>query len=213
MQGDDSILLKTNLLLIRSLLIKHSEKQIIDYLGDENIYFGFLETISNMLDINRDFLLLKDYLSKTQYIIKLGSEKFKTKGDVREKENGLIVDLNDIVSINNKEEVITSYLSDEIIMREYLPYTGELLFNSMAGDYYIIKEIQKQKNEFQNLSHLPARTFLASTSFLMCFVPELYENDPICVKMTEEYLEDLKKRIPELKMYTKKIKKRLSNFK
>lgn len=209
----DIVFNKTDALLIRGLLIRQSAQETIDELKSQQEFLGFLETVESTLIYDEEFFFLQDYLSKTQHIIRLGSNKFSTTGNIRQKENENIVALNKLSLTKDKEEIVDSYLGGEYTMREYIPYTDEMLYLSMANDYYIMSEIQREMYDSKSLLHLDPRQFLASTSYFTYVIPELYENYPICIEMTEEYLRSISKDRPDLKTFSKKVKKRLDLFK
>lgn len=208
----DSIFGKTDALLLRSLLIRQSAFETINELKNQQEFLGFLETIESTLEYDKEFFFLQDYLDKTQHIIRLGSQKFSTIGAIRQKENENIIELNKLSMTKNQDKIVDQYLGGEYAMREYVPYTDQLLFVSMVNDYYIMNEIQKEMYDYQSLLHLEPRQFLASTSYFTYIVPELYENYPICVEMTEEFIKELPRKRPELKRYAKKVKNRLDLF-
>lgn len=211
---ENSIFIKKQILFFRFLLIHYNAQEIIDTLHDYKAFLGFLAKVSITLDYDKEFFLLKDYLEKTQYAIRLGSEKFKTIGETRKEENEHIIALNKLLTVNYKDKIVDRYLGGEYLMREYVPYTDELLFSSMEHDYFALKAIQESLNASQNLySNIGPRQFLASTSYFTYIMPELYENNPECITISKDHIKQLCKENPKLKIYAKKVKKRLDLFK
>lgn len=210
---ENSIFSKKLLLFLRFLLIKYSREEIISGLDEYKAFLGFLEAVGITLEYDKEFFFLQDYLDKTQHIIRLGSEKFQTSGEERKQENEFIVSLNTLSTTKDKDDIVDEYLSSEYYMREYVPYTDELLFTSMAHDYSALTAIQESFDESQKLSHIDPKQFLASTSYFTYMIPELYENYPECVTMSKDYVKQLRKEDPKLKIYAKKVKKRLDLFK
>lgn len=211
---EKSIFSKKQVFFLKFLLIKYDTKEIIDGLNEYQAFLGFLEAVGITLEYDKEFFFLQDYLDKTQHIIRLGSEKFKTIGETRQYENEHIVALNKLLTVKYKEEIVDRYLGGEYLMREYVPYTDELLFSSMAHDYSALKAIQESLDNPQTLSsNIDPKQFLASTSYFTYMIPELYENYPTCVTMSKDYIKQLRKEDPQLRIYAKKVKKRLDLFK
>lgn len=208
-----SVFIKRQLLFLKHILIKYDTKEIINRLKEYQSYLGFLEAVGITLEYDKEFFFLQDYLKKTQYIIRLGSEKFQTSGETREVENEYIVKLNKLLTTKDIEEIADCYLGGEYLMREYVPYTDELLFSSIAHDYSVLKAIQEGLDNQQKLSSIDPKQFLASTSYFTYIMPELYENNPECITKSKKYIKQLRKVDPKLKPYAKKVKKRLDLFK
>lgn len=204
---------KQSILLLRSLLIRYSPQKAINKIKEEKAFEGLLQTIEMTLAYDPDFFLLQDYLSKTQNMIRLGSDKFSTTSDLRQRENENIVALNKLSMTKNQDEIIDLYLGGEYEMREYVPYTDQLLYSSMANDYSIAISLQKSLNDTKKIVNMDPMQFLASTSYFTYILPELYESDPTYVKMSKEFIKESVHEKPELKKYAKHVKKRLDLFK
>lgn len=207
---------KADTLVLRSVLINSTAKETIDKMFTEENFLVLLETIENTLEYDKEFFFLKDYLDKTQYMIRLGSEKFSTSGELRKRENETIIALNKLSMTKDKKNIIDTFLDVEYSMREFIPYTEELLYTSMANDYYILNTLQeKLLDSSYELPDIP-KQFLASTSYFSYFMPELYDSDPGYIKIVNQYIKELpiiNFKQPDVNKYARKVKKRLDLFK
>ncbi len=213
MDENDIVFEKTNILLLKSLLILESTTEIVDKIKNIDDFIGFLEIVESTFNLDKDFFFLKNYIIKTQSVLSLSSNKLKIKGEVRQRQNNNIINLNSLYTEKDKKDITELFLGGEYSMREFIPYTDSLLFQSMANDYTIIKEMQLELHDSQNLTHLEPRQFMASASYFTYMIPELYIMYPTITKMTRDYLELIPKKNPNLKKYVKKVQKKLATFK
>lgn len=209
----ESMKAKVNVLLLRSLLIKYNSYEIVDMLNDVSSYKKFIKEIDFMMDFDKDFLLIRDYLVKIQLVLRLGSFKFNSKDKLRKTENEHIIDLNRLSMIDNRNVIVDSYLGGEMEMRSYLTYNDELLFNSMGNDFYVAKVLQDTLNGESNLKEVNNNQLIESSSYFMYIVPEIYYIYPESIDLISNRLQEIKKEQPKIKLYADSVIKNLARMK
>lgn len=200
-------------LLLRSLLIKYKPEEIVASFKTEEDYMEFIGLVSSILKEDNLFLLLRDYIEKTQLVISLGSEKFKKTKEMMAARNKHIIELNELKCTENKERVIDGYLGGEIFLRGYFPYTDEKLFNSMANDYFVATKLHEAIDGNNKLSEIDNHQFLESSSFFIQMSPELYVLYPESIDLTENEIDRILEEEPNHRRSIKLIKKNLSKLK
>lgn len=213
---DDIISDKIDALVLRAILINSTSQETIGKLNSEEEFLVLLETIEHTLEHDKEFFFLENFLDKTCDMIRLGSCKFSTKGDLRKKENENIVELNKLSTTQDKKEIANILLDVEYEMRECIPYTDELLYSSMANDYYIMNAIQCRLLDPNYELPKESKQFVASSSYFTYYIPELYESDCRYIEIVEEYIKQIPKfnlKQSNLRSSARKVKKRLDLFK
>lgn len=213
MEELQSLATRINCLIFRSLMISSSVEEIVNGFETEDDYIDFVNMISDILSENSRFLLLKNFIDKTQMIISLGSEKFADAREIRLYRNRHIFELNRLNSRKDKDIIIRECLNLETIMRCYLPYTDKLLFNSMSNDYYVFTKLLEAVDGNNSLNQIDNHQFLESSSFFMCILPEIYQFSSKITELTGDEITRISSEDPAIKKYIKPIKKNLSKFK
>lgn len=204
---------KVSFFKFRGIIISFSLEEIVKSIEVLETYNALLDTIDFTLYHDQNFFLLKNFSSKTLSILKECSIKFSTKGKVREKENGIISDINSLSIVFDKETLISDYFKLERNLRLKLPSTDKEVYRSMAGDYNIMFQITKAIDIEKPIENVEPRQFIESTDFFLASIPEFYSGYPDAISASLDYLNSL----PRQEDYIvnkgiHKIKKRLKNF-
>lgn len=152
-------------------------------------------------------------MTKTQGLIRQLSCKFNSNGKVREKENELIGDINRMTLLVDKEERIEQYYSLERGLRMNMPITTDDILQSVAGDYNVVVQLLSSVEENKKLNNISCRQFLESTAFFLSSISSLYEECPLMISKSYDYLEEMPK-VKDFKLRKNiyKVKKELKTF-
>ena len=200
-------------LQFRGIIIEEKVSQIVDSIETLERYKEMLNTIDFVIYHDENFFLLENYCTKTLSLLRECSVKYSTSGKVRERENEIIGDLNKVLHSPFKENDVNEYYKLEKKLRLNLPITNEDVLDSMAGDYNVVNQILKAAISDHHIKNISCRQFVESTEFLLASIPQLYEECPLSIQMSEEYLEEMPK-VKDFKLNRciHKVKKELKNF-
>lgn len=204
---------KTRCLLFRALMIGNTPNEIVDGFENTDDYVSFMNIINYMLENDKDFFFLKDFISKTQLIISLGSNKFNDSKEILDIRNKYIIELNKLKLSTDIIDIIDDYLDGETVMREYFPYNDELLFKSMHNDYYVLTKLQEALDGNNKLNEIENHQFLESTAYFTYMMPEIYQLFPESIELTKNEISRIIEEEPNHRRSIKLIKKDLSKFK
>lgn len=204
---------KIHFLLFRALIINYDGIYIASLHDDFEKYIQMLDTIDFSIYHDSNFFLLKDYAMKTLTFIKECSIKFNTKGKVRDIENEIIGDLNQLKTIGDKDLRIRDFYELERNLRMNLPYDDDDIIGSISCDYGVIRELLVSSLNDKKIKNISCRQFVESTSFFLDSIPEFYEECPDAIEMSINYLDTMPKvHYLKLNRGIKKIKKRLKTY-
>lgn len=209
----DDCLDKIKFLQFRGIIIKEGLGTIVDSIQTLERYKEMLSTIDFVIYHDNHFFLLRNFSSKTLSLLRECSVKFSTKGNIREQENEIVGDLNSLSLIVDKEECIEDYFILEKKLRFNLPKTNDDIINSMAGDYNVVYQILNAAITDKHLKNVSCRQFVETTAFLLASIPELYEDCPLAIPMSQEYLKEVPKvKDLRLKRCINEVQKELKTF-
>ena len=213
MEKMQMLMKKINYLIFRSMMIGNTPNEIVNTFQSKDDYVKFMSMVDCILENDSEFLLLRNFIDKTQSVISLSSEKFDVSNEKRSLRNKYIISLNELKCLKDKDDIIDEYLDNETIMRGYLAYTDKLLFNSMQNDFYVVARLQEAMDGNNKLSKIDNRQFLESSSFFINIMPEIYQLFPKCIDLTENEFNRISNEDNKIKRYVKPIKKDLSRLK
>lgn len=174
---------------IRNNLLCCDALTLLEYQEDEQDYYTFLHSVLIVLEYDELFFIyFPEAMNTVLAMINQKRFSLKTKGEIRNAENIIIVRLNELKEKDTKE-IKDYYHQEQELSRMNLYDDRKDLAQAMSYDMVVILKLKNN-----DLDDVDPYLFLSSTAYLTENFPDYYKKHPEYISSTIECLEHFKVR-------------------